>query len=184
MSEIDITNIASRLGVTITDKPREFWIYDIADCEHPLLVKGKLPTEPCDFPNVYKNTMKLFNIEFNMWRSYREEIHVIEYSAYESKCDEAEKLSSALYVEAINQDALKNSNRKLAEANSRTVEFERIKEAHLKYQELLREQIGMCKEALEFYAKAPCNPNILQIAPRFREVAQETLTKLNKTEIK
>lgn len=61
---------------------REFWIYDIADCEHPLLVKNKLPTEPCDFPNVYKNKMKFFDIVFNMWKTYREEIHVIEHSAY------------------------------------------------------------------------------------------------------
>ena len=75
---------------------REFWIYDIADCEHPLLVKKKLPTEPCDFPNAYKNKMKYFDLVVNRWKSYREEIHVIEYAAVEELLAENKRLREAL----------------------------------------------------------------------------------------
>jgi hypothetical protein len=48
-----------------------------------------------------------------------------------------------------------------------------------KYQSLLQLANEM-REALEFYAKAPCHPTILEVAPMFRRMAIEALSAFDK----
>jgi len=75
-----------------------------------------------------------------------EEIHVIEASAYLA-------VKQELVVKRIDYDALNNSNRKLAEANARIVEFEDIKRGHLKVQEKLQQELeDVCNLLNEIYS--------------------------------